>query len=499
MLKFSTPTWGARKPRRWQPEAMDAIQSHMTQDNPEPVVISAIMGAGKSMLIEELCACAELYKSQVVVVSTSTQDLVEDLHKNIRIRCGSKYSVGVWYGRKKKLGRVIVTCNPSVGSLAEKLRSVNCSVALWIADEVHRSETASVLNAHACLAPAHAVGMTATPFRSDGFESITLFKKLIYRYGVSDAQKDKVIVPWRIVNYDGDSDDLDKACIEMIRQTQGPGLVNASNIEDANAYAKLLSDSGIPTKSIHSKQSSDARRKILQNLKEGFLRCVIHINLLTEGANYPWLRWLCLRRQVDAKVRFVQEIGRLLRSDSGKEEAIFLDPHDLFGSFHLTYAEALGEAPIRPEWEGALLPPEEMAERIMNSDPPVAMAWIESLIRSLAVAADAMGLLKSRKLIKKADRLKPSTDLQRCGLTMSITTIGELIPQGWIQCLDTISNTPGSLRFGFAADLLALLDGVKRSRKWPLVDSTGRISAAVGDAYITEPNGQMAVNFKNIA
>jgi hypothetical protein len=63
--------------------------------------------------------------------------------------------------------------------------------------------------------------------------------------------------------------------------------------------------------------------------------------MLQEGVDLPWLRWLCLRRPAASRVRFAQEVGRVLRAAPGKAEAVIFDPHDLFASHALSYEAVL--------------------------------------------------------------------------------------------------------------------------------------------------------------
>lgn len=491
MLNFLTPSW--QSPRAWQREAFGVVASYFEQPEPEPAVVQAIMGSGKSLLISEIAACVKLQPNELIVVSTSTEALVDDLYKALRLRCGQYKSVGQWYGRRKRMAQVVVVCTPSMRSFADAMLQHGKTCALWIADEVHRTECASVLAAHLSLRPAHALGLTATSFRSDESESITLFKKQIYKYGVDQALKDNVVVPWRIVNYQGDLDDADAACLEMIRASKGPGLTNATSIEDAEAFAKYLVGNDVPSRAIHSKLTPALRTRILDDLKNGIIQCVVHVNLLTEGANYPWLMWLTLRREVDSRVRFCQEAGRGLRAHDDliwgklrKRECVFNDPHDQFGSFDLSYKECLGEAPPKAELPFDILHPEESAKKISEADPPVAMAAIESAVRTIAVACVTGGIMGQRKVIKKADRLKPSTAFQQNMLIQFIERAAEFIPLGWRIALHEISQRPECVRFGFAADLISSLEGIRENKRWPNVDEQGRISGMMSEV-VSEP------------
>ena len=506
MLSFATPSWSVVSPREWQAKFYPLIARHYNSENPISILISVIMGGGKSVLIDELCAGAQT--SDCIVVSTSSQRLTEDLHASISKRCGLAKTVGIWYSGRKRLGQVIVCCNDSLKQLAEKLKELGKVVSLWISDEVHRSETSQILNAYPILSPLNSIGFTATAFRSCPKETISLFKSLLtdengktIRYGVSDAIKDGVVVPWKIVNWDGEDKELDESCLEMIKnKTQGSGLVNASTIADAESFAEYLSNMGITSRAIHSQLNLKDQNCILKKLQNNELRCVVHVNILSEGANFPWLRWLCMRRQVGARVRFIQEIGRLLRAFPGKDHAIFLDPHDLFGSFNLSYREALGEA-LEDETQEPSADPRETAERIANLEPALSLALIESVIRSLVVACDTAGILHARKPIKKEERLAPSNSLQHANMQRTIRSVESLASEGWNACLGQIAKKPHVIRYGFAADMCLALDSITRAQRWPEIGANGEIQGMPEDKDISDlplvadKHGQFAVDF----
>ena len=480
MLSFSAPTWTVHAPRDWQARFFPVIAKHYAQENPKNGLISAIMGSGKSVLIDELCACVQLKDNECVVVSTSSQELTEDLNESISRRVGRP--VGIWYTGSKRIRQITVCCNDSTKQLAERLKQNGKTVLLWICDECHRSQSAEILNAYPILNPQHAIGFTATAFRSCPKETISLFSVLLGRYGVNEAVKDGVVVPWKIEHWRGADVELDESCLEMIKEyVRGPGLVNASTIADAERHAEYLNQNGIAAQAVHSGIALHERRRIMrEKLKTGILRCVVHVNTLSEGANYPWLHWLCMRRQVGARVRFIQEVGRLLRSHPGKEIATLLDPHDLFGSFNLSYAEALGEAKEENDEENnAEIDPRLAAERITTLEPALSLALVESVVRSLIVACDNSGILRARKPIKKTERLGASSLEQQIGVKVSIRKVKPFANPDWLSCLEAIGERPFVLRYGFAADLQLALNSITKAGRWPEIGTDGEITGFV--------------------
>lgn len=487
-MKFSTADWTLCTPRRWQPEAMEAVRAHLDFHG-EPAVVRAIMGSGKSIVIAELCACAELAREEVVVITTPTKLLVRQLYDTIRARCEPIRGVGIWYSDSKRIGQVIVCCAPSAVNLAETLSGRGRKVALWIADEAHKTECDTLITASKELAPKHIIGFTATPFRAHESHTLSVFRHQIYSYGAERALADGVVVPWRIEGWKGKDCDLNSACIEMIHHHgKGPGLVNAVSIEDAESFAKYLTSRDIQAATVHSRKPHDQIKGLVRDLCENRLKALVHVNMLAEGADFPWLRWLCLRREVGSRVRFSQEIGRALRSHPGKSEAVFLDPNDLFGQFRLSYEEALGERSTEDEYEES--EPRERGKMLAEAKDALAQTMAEGEIRRLVCACEAAGMLPNRIILSRHKRTQDSTKVQHVVIGRLVDEIERLVPDNWYPLVRAIGSRKGLLRRGWAADLVCSLRAVGEYSKWPPLDSDGRINAGVEAEAPVTPEGR---------
>jgi superfamily II DNA or RNA helicase len=379
-------------PRRWQREAgLPIIKALRSGKSP---VVSAIMGAGKSVLIAELVAHAfrRIPDHGRIVVCAPRQRLVHQLSETISLRLGTP--CGLYYAKKKSIEQqVIVTCNQSMLNLARALDRAGFYVACLVGDEVHNSEADLFKEACERMAPKCKVGFTATPFRSNEKESLSLWDSVVYLYGAQDALEDEVIVPWVLKHWDGrgDARRVDSICMTMIRRTtQGPGIVSALDIQDAETYAEMLRTSGCAAKAIHSRLTDHEQALRIEELRSGKLRCLVHVSMLSEGVDFPWLKWICLRRPVGAKVRFVQEVGRVLRAYPGKKYAVILDPHDLFGRHNLSHPAKLGDVMEDDKEERELLAklkklsPEEI-KKVRKMPPAVAFGHMESWVRGILV------------------------------------------------------------------------------------------------------------------
>lgn len=415
------PPWYRSKirPFPWQKEAVELGIKSLMQG--EKGVIRAATGTGKSAVQIELAQClfSAVRRNERIVISVPKQALVdqmyEDLNKRIPGRCRR------WYQFERKTDRpVIIACHasmmngrvrdmdkepltpkemnwrkrkrlplvplkgtalqlallanrdidhlnvafePDENSLAVEMLRKGLKTSIWIADEVHQTECLRILTWATLAQPERRLGFTATPFRTDRDQRITLFEKEIegeyLPYDIYRAIEDKIIVEPRVIPYQGTSKDIDEACAELIKMAPGVGIVNAWNIEDAEYYAQYLRERGIPCAAIHSRLSKGEQKTRERDLKRRKYKCLVHVNLLSEGRNFPWLFWLCLRRSSTKKdewgeavyaeisrTRFVQEVGRVLRAyeEKGvkKKFALVFDPNGLFHRLQLSYEALLG-------------------------------------------------------------------------------------------------------------------------------------------------------------
>lgn len=330
-----TPWHTTRPPRRWQREALDALLADWRAGR-DAGLISAIMGAGKTALICEICAVAVAW-GWTVVVSVPSSRLVSQTVAALRDRLGE---CGQWDQHRRERRGVTVAC-------VDSLPTLTGPVDLWLCDEAHGSESDVPLTWCAEVAPEWRVGLSATPFRSDERHALSLFRHVTYAYSAADAVADGVLVPWRL-HHPTREGEVDALCAEWVSRQTGPGIVSADTIADAEAFAAELGDAGVRAMAVHSRMPRAAVDARLDALRTGDLQALVHVALLVEGVDLPWLRWLCLRRKRGSRVAFAQEVGRVLRCAPGKAHADIYDPHDLFGLHSLSEPARLGDY-LRPE------------------------------------------------------------------------------------------------------------------------------------------------------
>jgi superfamily II DNA or RNA helicase len=333
-------------PRPCQSEALDATLSYLARGG-DAGMVSMVMGSGKTRLTAETCRML-WRRGTTTLVTVPSQALVVQTADVMRARLGNDL-VGTYWQHARDLRPVLICCNSSLDTLAEEPINVNT----WIADEAHGTEAAGVLSFRSAVQPRRIIGLSATPWRANDRERLSIFRDLIYEYTAAQALADGVLVPWRfpdpLVATDADEahHDLDDACTDWILRRiaagDGPTIVDANTIEDAETYAAELVDAGIRAMAVHSKMRREAMTQRIEALRTGDLDCIVHVNILTEGVDMPWLVNGCLRRRRGSRVKHVQHIGRYMRSAPGKTHCNLFDPHGLFGLHSMNDPAALGE------------------------------------------------------------------------------------------------------------------------------------------------------------
>ena len=485
------------KLRGWQAATIPLIDEAL--DAGEAGVVVACTGSGKSILLGEAVRrrLERLSPTDSVVISTSSRRLVEQLAGTLGRMTDAP--VGRFYGGAKQAARpIVITTYQSLDKLGDQLRQHGRRCGLWVADECHRTETEAIHAAVERLEPASRLGVTATPFRSAKTERLRLWGRVLVRYSPSDALRDGVICPWQIRSWTGPEMDLDEAMIEMIRGVDGPGVVNAVSISDADAFVARLTEAGIAAATVHSALSHHDQEARLGMLREGRLRCVVYPSLLSEGADFPWLRWMGLRRKVGARVRFVQEVGRVLRTSPGKDYAILLDPRNLFEQLSLTYAEVLGwrdDPEVDEDEEQEDEDGEGDGSKVARSMACTVSGChaIEAWARQLFLAAEAEGLAKSKVALMPSVRQRPASRGQIDALAR-MARVGARLPEDHAAVLARVVELEALPSMGAASDLLDTLIAVaKMGGPWnprcpviaPGVDAVTRTTEELsGDWYV---------------
>ncbi|MEE8382678.1 MAG: DEAD/DEAH box helicase [Thermodesulfobacteriota bacterium] len=102
-------------------------------------------------------------------------------------------------------------------------------------------------------------------------------------------------------------------------------LIFAIDIAHAEHITERLIQGGAKASIVHSKMKEGQRDKIIGMYKDGSLRAIVNVNILTTGFDSPDIDLIVLLRPTHSPVFHVQSIGRGLRISAGKSHCLVLD------------------------------------------------------------------------------------------------------------------------------------------------------------------------------
>ena len=335
-------------PRRCQVEAVEALRHAVTSWGWRRPILHLATGAGKGHIIAGLCRLS-VDRGRRPLVLVHRRELVEDLAARIgRL----DIDVGVVQAQRRETDAPAVVA--SVQSLASRPESVG-QRHLVIVDEAHHATAPTYQAVIAAQPGALVVGMTATPFRSDG-EGGTVglgsaFDGVAYSYPTAEAIRDGVLVPPRgiqIQTYIGIGDvpigrggDYDEAALQRAvdvparnrlivekwlehgedRQT----LAFAVSVEHAQHLADAFTEQGIPAAAVWGDMPRGDRARAVADYHAGRLRVLVSRDLLFEGFDAPSTSCLIRARPTRSAIIARQLVGRGLRTAPGKVDCLVLD------------------------------------------------------------------------------------------------------------------------------------------------------------------------------
>lgn len=194
------------------------------------------------------------------------------------------------------------------------------------------------------------VGLTATPFRNDGYiyGQDKLFDHVSYSKGIDWAIENGWLVKPKLKHVDkqidtstmrtrlGDFDPRDiklatskkeiiqDQIVDAMPRIEGRNKIiwHTANIEHAKLVQQALPE---PSVIIHSKMPKQERETNLKLFKESAIRHLVFIMIVSEGFDEPCIDTVVLMRPTKSAVTYIQTIGRSLRLFPGKQDALILD------------------------------------------------------------------------------------------------------------------------------------------------------------------------------
>ena len=97
------------------------------------------------------------------------------------------------------------------------------------------------------------------------------------------------------------------------------------SIAHAEFMARRFTDAGLPSVAVSADTDSDMRKDALASLRAGRVRALFAVDLFNEGVDLPEVDTLLFLRPTESALVFLQQLGRGLRRQEGKDCVTVLD------------------------------------------------------------------------------------------------------------------------------------------------------------------------------
>ena len=222
-------------------------------------------------------------------------------------------------------------------------------------DETHHGTAPSYQKIIDYFQPDFLLGMTATPERSDKFNVFELFDyNIAYEIRLQQAMEEELLCPFHYFGItDFEVDDMiidentglrnfrylvcDQRVDYILKQAEYfgysgnrvKGLVFCSSVIEAKDLSEKFNERGLRTVALTGADSSDERQDVIERLvsetRHDYLDYILTVDIFNEGVDIPEINQIIMLRPTESAIVFVQQLGRGLRKNVGKEFTVVID------------------------------------------------------------------------------------------------------------------------------------------------------------------------------
>lgn len=346
--------------RPYQREAVDAVYAYWGNGGGNPLIVLPT-AAGKSLviatLVRELC---EQYGDIRIGIVTHVKELIAqnfaELIKFWPTAPAGIYSAGI--GRRDTRSRVLFCGIQSVWNKVGRIGGFD----VLLVDEAHLIPKKSTTTYGKFIAALKAetpdmrvVGLTATPYRLDSGRldkgEDKLFDEIAYEANVSDLIDQGYLSPLiskatatafdvtGVGKRGGDfipgaleiavnKDWITKAAAgEIVRfgAERRAWICFCVGVKHAIDVRDAIREHGISCETVTGETPAGERDRLIRGFREGNIRCLTSVGVLTTGFNVPHVDLVALMRPTASAGLYVQSVGRAFRLAPGKTDALILD------------------------------------------------------------------------------------------------------------------------------------------------------------------------------
>lgn len=220
---------------------------------------------------------------------------------------------------------------------------------LIVIDECHLAVAATYRQVVEAVGNPHLLGLSATPARLDGRGLGEMFDILVQSCDTAELQGQGLLVPVRyyapsrpdltgVRTFAGEyaqgqlADAMNKPSItgdavaHYRRLAHGrPCVVFCTNVRHAEDTAQTFREAGYRAVAISGETATDERTGALDRLRAGEIDVVVNCQLWVAGVDCPAISCIIMLAPTKSLTKYLQSIGRGLRTAPGKTDCIVLD------------------------------------------------------------------------------------------------------------------------------------------------------------------------------
>lgn len=329
-----------------QEAALEALDKTREEGYLRGLVVLAT-GLGKTWL--SAFDAVQMGARRVLFVAHREEILYQAAETYLRIKPDSR--VGFYMGKQRDHMVDVLCASIQTLGRSEHLEKFSPQHFDYIVvDEFHHAAAPTYHRLLNHFAPQFLLGLTATPDRTDRSDILSLCDdNLVYEFPLFDGVRGKYLVPfhyygiyddtveyedipWRNGKFDPNLLASKLATLGRARHAlriwsqkkQLRTLAFCVSRKHADFMAAEFKKSGVQAESVHG-ESEMSRGEALEKLEAGELEVVFSVDFFNEGVDLPAIDTVLLLRPTESKVLFLQQIGRGLRKNPGKEKLVVLD------------------------------------------------------------------------------------------------------------------------------------------------------------------------------
>ena len=323
----------------------EAVLELRAAGKPVRILVQAPCGAGKTVC-SSMVMHGAMEKQKTSAFMVRGRLLVTNKSKTLT-RCGIPHAI-LMDGHDYYPNPVTVVSVDTYASRAVEKGTIPLIIPnVWIIDEAHLAQSdrwISMIKDGDVV-----IGFTATPAGKDGRGMGGFWQKLIIGPTYKELLDKKLLVPCVVFGetmpdlsqlsiHDGDWSQEKVGEIMSATELVGdvvrdwkrwgenrPTLGFASSVDQSIGLMNEFNAKGIPAAHVDADTETEDRERIFGELSAGKIKVIWNVGVLTTGVDFPFASCLLLAFATKSVIKFMQVVGRGLRTFDGKQDCIVID------------------------------------------------------------------------------------------------------------------------------------------------------------------------------